>query len=74
MSAKHKRYTAIADNNKNYDSQFNLHYCVDHTLKPYTIYNGIKLILLTVCNIRIRDSHISVASPLSAFPKTVGLN
>ena len=30
--------------------------------------------LLTVCNIRIMDSHNFVASPLSAFPKTFGLN
>jgi len=30
--------------------------------------------LLTVCKIRIIDSHNFVASPLSAFPKTFGLN
>ena len=30
--------------------------------------------LLTVCNISIIDSHNFVASPLSAFPKTFGLN
>jgi len=30
--------------------------------------------LLTVCHIKIIDSHNFVASPLSAFPKTFGLN
>jgi hypothetical protein len=39
-----------------------------------TIYNGTKLVLLTVSQIKIIDSHNFVASPLSAFPKTFGLN
>jgi hypothetical protein len=74
ISVKHKGYTAIAHNTKCYDSQFILKYCVDNTLKPYTIYNGTKLMLLEVCKIKIIDSHNFVASPLSAFPKTFGLN
>ena len=40
ISKNHKGYTAIAHNAKGYDSQFILKYCVDNTLKPYTIYNG----------------------------------
>ena len=74
ISVKHKGYTAIAHNTKCYDSQFILKYCVDNTLKPYTIYNGTKLMLLEVSKIKIIDSHIFVASLLSAFPKTFGLN
>jgi hypothetical protein len=74
ISPKHKGYRAIAHNAKCYDSQFVLKYCVDNTLKLYTIYNGTKLMLLSVCQIQIIDSHNFVASPLSAFPKTFGLN
>ena len=72
ISKHHKGYTAIAHNTKGYDSQFILKYCVENTLKPYTIYNGTKLMYLKVANIKIIDSHNFVASPLSAFPKTFG--
>jgi len=71
---KHKGYTAIAHKSKSYDWQFILKYCVDNTLKPYTIYSGTKLMLFSVCQIKNIDSHNFVASPLSAFPKTFGLN
>jgi hypothetical protein len=74
ISANHKGYTAIAHNTKCYESQFILKCCKDNTLKPYTIYNGTKLMLLEVCKIKIIDSHNYIASPLSAFPKTFGLN
>jgi hypothetical protein len=73
ISAKHKVHTAIAHNTKSYDSQFILKYCLDNTLKPYTIYNCTKLMLLEVCQIKIIDNHNFLASPLSAFPKTFGL-
>ena len=74
ISKHHKGYTAIAHNAKGYDSQFIIKYCVENTLKPYTIYNGTKLMYLKVANIKIIDSHSFVASPLSAFPKTFGFN
>jgi hypothetical protein len=47
---------------------------VDKTLRPYTIYNGTKLMMMDVAKIRIIDSHNFVASPLSAFSKTFGLD
>jgi hypothetical protein len=47
ISEKHKRYTAIAHSAKRYDSEFILKYCVDNNLKPYTIYNDTKLMLLS---------------------------
>jgi len=74
ISTKHKGYTSIAHNSKRCESQFVLKYCFEDNLKPYTIYNGKKLMLLNVCNNKIIDSHNFVASPLSAFPKTFGLN
>jgi hypothetical protein len=70
ISEKHKHYTAVAHNTKGYDSQFILKCCVDNTLKPYTIYNSTKLIMLNVAKIKIIDSHNFVASPLSAYPRT----
>ena len=75
ISKNHKGYTAIAHNAKGYDSQFILKYCVDNTLKPYTIYNGTKLMMLDVAKIiKVIDSHNFVVSSLSAFPKTFGLD
>src|SRR5262249_2371207 len=45
------------------------------TLKPYTIYNGTKLMLVEVecINLKIIDSINFVAAPLKTFPKTFGL-
>jgi hypothetical protein len=40
ITKEHKNYTAIAHNAKVNDSQFILKYCVENTLKPYTINNG----------------------------------
>lgn len=40
ISKEHKNYTCIAHNAKGYDSQFILKYCVENTIKPFTIYNG----------------------------------
>jgi hypothetical protein len=75
ISKKHSNYTAIAHNAKGYDSQFILKYCVENTLKPYTIYNGTKLMLLEIecLKLKIIDSMNFVAQPLSSFPKTFGL-
>lgn len=72
ISVKHKGYTAIAHNAKGYDSYFILKYCVENTMKPYTIYNGTKLMLLDLPQIKIKiiDSSNFVAGPLSDFPKT----
>jgi len=75
ISKENKGLTAIAHNAKGYDSQFILKYCVENTMKPYTIYNGTKLMLLEIehLNIKIIDSMNFIAQPLSSLPKTFGL-
>jgi hypothetical protein len=75
ISNKHREYTAIAHYAKGYDSQFILQYMIKNTLKPYTIYNGTKLMLLEVPHIKLKiiDSHNFIAAPLATFPKTFGL-
>ncbi|KAK7605181.1 hypothetical protein V9T40_007039 [Parthenolecanium corni] len=75
ISKEHKGYTAIAHYAKGYDSQFILQYCLANTLKPYTIYNGSKLMLLTIPSIKLKiiDSHNFLQAPLSSFPKTFEL-
>ncbi|XP_072392265.1 uncharacterized protein [Diabrotica undecimpunctata] len=75
ISEKHRGYTAIAHNSKSYDSYFILKYCVENTIKPYTIYNGSKLMLLEVeaLKLKIIDSSNFVSGPLANFPKTFGL-
>ena len=76
ISKEHKNYTAIAHNTKGYDSQFILQYCVENTIKPYTIYNGTKLMLLEIecLKLKIIDSINFIAQPLRSFPKTFGLS
>lgn len=76
ISKKHKNYTCIAHYAKAYDSQFILKYCVENTLKPYTIYNGSKLMLLEISsiNLKIIDSSNFIQGPLADFPKTFGLS
>ncbi|KAL4084018.1 hypothetical protein QTP88_029334 [Uroleucon formosanum] len=75
ISEKYRGYTLIAHNAKGYDSQFTLKYLVDNILKPFTIYNGTKLMLLQIKYLRIRiiDSSNFIQGPLSSFPKTFGL-
>ncbi|KAE9523026.1 hypothetical protein AGLY_016657, partial [Aphis glycines] len=75
ISEEYRGYTFIAHYAKGYDSQFILKYLVDNTLRPFTIYNGTKLMLLEIkyLSIRIIDSSNFIQSPLSSFPKTFGL-
>jgi len=75
ISPEHQGYTAIAHYAKGYDSQFIMQYCITNTIKPYTIYNGTKLMLLEVCSIRLKiiDSFNFISFPLATFPKTFGL-
>lgn len=76
ISHEHQGYTAIAHNSKSYDSYFILKYCVENGIKPFTIYNGSKLMLLEVPSIKLKiiDSSNFVSGPLSDFPTTFGLN
>ncbi|KAK7590294.1 hypothetical protein V9T40_001907 [Parthenolecanium corni] len=76
VDRKHQNYTAIAHYARGYDAHFILQYLVVNTLRPHTIYNGTKLMLLEIktLGLKIIDSHNFVAAPLSAFPKTFSLN
>ena len=76
ISEEHKGYTAIAHNAKGYDSQYILKYCIENTIKPYTIHTGTKLMLLEIECLRIKiiDSMNFVQGPLIDLPKTFGLN
>jgi hypothetical protein len=69
ISKEHKNYTAIAHNAKGYDAQFILKYCIENTLKPYTIYSGTKLMLLEIecLKLKIIDSMNFIAQPLSSL-------
>src|SRR6266576_3077748 len=66
ISKEHKKYTAIAHYTRGYDSQFIMQYCLKNMLKPYTIYNGSKLMLLEIPHIKLKiiDSHNFVQAPL----------
>ena len=76
FSEEHKGYTAIAHNAKTFDSQFILKYCVQNTLKPYTIRTGTKLMLLEIeaLNFKVIDSLNFIQAPLKDFPKMFGIN
>ena len=72
---QHDDYTLIAHNAKSFDVQFILKYCVDNGIKPFCIYNGTKIMYMSVkkYNIRFIDSINFVADALETFPKTFGL-
>ncbi len=76
VSKQHKGYTVIAHYARGYDSHFILQYCINNTVWPLTLYHGSKLMLLQIetINLKVIDSHNFVATPLSEFPKTFGLD
>ena len=78
FSKKHKGYTVIAHYGKGYDFQFIQDWLITHSekIKPHVIYNGQKILQLTVhsdYNIRFIDSISFIPMPLRDFPKTFGL-
>ena len=60
---------------KGYDGYFLLNWCVNNGIKPETIYNGSKIMVMEVkkLGIRIIDSINFIPQPLKHFPKTFGL-
>ena len=75
FNSKHEVYTFIAHNAKSLDVQFILKYCVDNAIKPFCIYNGTKIMYMSVKEFGIRfiDSINFVNQALETFPKTFGL-
>ena len=76
LNDKYKGYTFVAHNSKRYDSHFILKWCIDNGLKSYCIYNGAKIMMMEIPQLRIKiiDSLNFIQQPLSSFPKTFGLN
>ena len=76
INEKYKGYTLVAQNSKGYDSHFILKWCIDNGFKPYCIYNGAKIMMMDIPQLRIKiiDSLNFIQQPLSSFPKTFGLN
>ena len=76
LNEKYKGYTLVAHNSKGYDSHFILKWCIDNGFKPYCIYNGAKIMMMEITQLRIKiiDSLNFIQQRLSSFPKTFGLN
>ena len=76
LNEKYKGFTFVAHNSKGYDSHFILKWCIDNGFKPYCIYNGAKIMIMEIPQLRIKiiDSLNFIQQPLSSFPKTFGLN
>ena len=76
FSGEHQGYTFIAHNAKSFDAQFLLKYCMDNAIKPFCIYNGTKIMYMSVKDLGLRfiDSINFVADALETFPKTFGLS
>jgi hypothetical protein len=75
FSEKHRGYTVIAHNAKAFDSQFILKYCIQNTMKPFTIRTGTKLTLLEIEALRLKviDSLNFMQAPLKDLPKMFGI-
>lgn len=74
FNGNHKGYTFIAHNAKGFDAQFILKYCVANGIKPYCIYNGTKIMYMSVkaYAINFTDSLNFIQARLATFPKTFG--
>ena len=70
---EHKGFTFIAHNARGYNAQFIRNWCIENGVKPYVIYNGMKIMYMEACSIRFIDSLNFVHDRLSAFPKTFGM-
>ena len=76
LNEKYKGYTLVVHNSKGYDSHFVLKWCIDNGFKPYCIYNGAKIMMMEITQLRIKiiDSLNFIQQSLSSFPKTFGLH
>ena len=76
FNGEHQGYTLIAHNAKSFHAQFIIKYCIDNAIKPFCIYNGTKIMYMSVSEwgIRFIDSINFVAGALARFPKTFGLH
>ena len=75
INDKFKGYTFIAHNSQGFDSHFILKWLVNQGLKPFCIYNGAKIMFMSIekLDIRFVDSLNFLQMPLSCFPKTFGM-
>jgi hypothetical protein len=75
ISKEHRGYTFIGHYARGYDANFVLKYCLENSVKPYIILQGLKLMMLSVKKLAIRfiDSHNFIPSPLASFPDTFGI-
>lgn len=68
----------VAHNGSGYDFQFILAWCIEHKYAPYTIYNGGKLMCMTIGNNRRRikfiDSLSFIMRALADMPKMFGIS
>jgi hypothetical protein len=67
----------MAHNARGYDSHFVLAYCVENTVTPTVIYNGSKIMYMSVghgLNVKFIDSLNFLPMPLKDLPKALGLN
>ena len=76
LNGKFKGYTFIAHNSKGYDCHFVLKWLIDQGIKPYCIYNGVKIMFMEIPKLSIRfiDSLNFLQMPLKSFPKTFSMN
>ncbi len=67
--------TLIAHNAAGYDLHFIHAWMITNNHKPEVVYNGSRLITLTLSEFSLRfiDSYAFIAMPLAAFPKTFGI-
>ena len=77
LGVKHKGYTFIAHNARGYDCQFVLKWLIEKGITPFVIYEGGKIMMMSIGKgkeqIRFIDSLSFLTMPLSDFPDTFGL-
>lgn len=69
---KWTEYTFLAHNLKGYDAYPILEQCILMNIKPKCVYQGAKVLTMTIENITFKDSLCFIPMALRAFPKTFG--
>ena len=76
FSNQHQHCSVVAHNAKSYDNYFLLDYLIKNSVVPELIYNGSKIMYMSIPKLKMRviDSLNFMPMKLSSLPKAFGLN
>lgn len=73
LTPEHKGFTCVAHNGSGYDFMFIQRFALQNDFKPTILRMGTRILRMSIFGIDFIDSFRFITAPLSAFPKTFGL-